>query len=72
MGDLMGFIPSGVIKDGWKIPEMNGGLNRSIAYFYGPFSTAMFDYRRVPQRVQRRRLVTLAIFLGVFHLENFK
>ena len=31
---------------GWKIPELNGGFNRKIAY-YRPFSIAMFDCRRV-------------------------
>ena len=32
-------IPSGVIKDGWKMPELNEGLNRKITDLNGPFSS---------------------------------
>ena len=32
----------------WRIPELNGGSIGKITDFYGPFSIAMFDYRRVP------------------------
>ena len=33
----------------WKIPELNGGFNRNITYFYGPFSIATFEHQRVFQ-----------------------
>ena len=26
----------------WKIPELNGGFNRKITFFYGPFSIASY------------------------------
>ena len=31
----------------WKIPYKNGGINGKIIYFYGPFSMAMLNNRRV-------------------------
>ena len=37
-----------VIKHGWfENPRINGGFNRNITAFYGPFSIAMFDYQGV-------------------------
>ena len=39
-------VPSGVIKHGWKIPELNGGFNLKIAYKWS-FSIAVFDFWRV-------------------------
>ena len=49
---LMGYelnLPSGVIKHGWQwtVPELNGVFKRKITYINVPFSTAMFDCRRV-------------------------
>ena len=44
-GDLVGFshfhgIYPPVIEGGnWKIPALNGEINRKISYFYGPFSS---------------------------------
>ena len=40
--------PSGVIKRGWEIPELNGGSNRkSSITINGGLASAMFDCRRV-------------------------
>ena len=42
-------IHSGFIKHGWKISELNGGLNGKIAYKWSIFQHAMFDCRRVTE-----------------------
>ena len=38
---------TGLIKHGWKIPELNGGVNRKIIDKWSIFQHAMFDCRRV-------------------------
>ena len=40
-------VPSGVIKHGWKIPELKGDLNRKITDQWPIFQPVMFDNRRV-------------------------
>ena len=41
-------IPSGVIKHGWmENPRSEWSFFLKNTDFYGPFSSAMFDYRRV-------------------------
>ena len=50
IGDVMDISLVSSNVAGWKIPKLNGGSNRKITDFYGPFSIAIFDYRRVSQK----------------------
>ena len=45
---------------GWKIPELNGGLNRKITDKWSSFQHAMFDYQRV-------YILTLGMATSVSH-----
>ena len=57
--------PSGFIKHGWKIPELNEGLPGKITYFYGQFSsTPCLITGRYLCKFVTRLLMISYIFLG--------
>ena len=44
-------LPSGIIKDGWKIPCKWRFLARKISDKWSIFQHAMLDYRRYPDKI---------------------